>query len=68
MTTQLIRLVAILLLVVAGCTGACNEGCRSCAGTESCEECVARCVDTQEVSPDVCRTTACASICSEGNR
>jgi hypothetical protein len=41
--------------------------CRRCGGggTESCEDCVARCVETQKVSPDVCRTTACASVCGQ---
>lgn len=39
------------------------EGCRSCTRAENCDECVARCVDTQKVSPDICRATACASVC-----
>jgi hypothetical protein len=34
-----------------------------CTRTENCEECVARCVDTQRVSPDICRITACQTPC-----
>jgi hypothetical protein len=51
----------ILLMLLAGGLG----GCRSCTRAETCDECVARCVDQQKVSPDVCRTTACASVCNK---
>ncbi len=54
-------LLAIGLVMLAGCP----RGCTGCTGTESCDNCVARCVQTQGVSPDLCRTTACASVCKK---
>jgi hypothetical protein len=50
-----------LAMTLVACSG---RGCTGCA-TENCEECVKRCVETQGVSPDVCQTTACASVCQK---
>jgi len=30
---------------------------------ETCEDCTARCVNEQKISPDICRRAACGSIC-----
>jgi hypothetical protein len=57
------RLTKIVLLVMVVLTlQACERGCRACS-EESCDECVARCVEEQGVSPEICRGAACSSIC-----
>lgn len=64
LTVSAAVILAILGLQAQGCgrTPSCNSG------SETCEECVARCVETQGVGPEICRTTACASLCGQGNQ
>jgi hypothetical protein len=56
-------LALFFVVVFAACSGRACSGCRSCTGVETCDECVKRCVDTQGVSPDICRGAACSSVC-----
>ena len=58
--SRLTKLGTLLLVIVT--LQACERGCRAC-DEESCDECIARCVETQGVSPDICRGAACSSIC-----
>ncbi len=58
------RLALALTLVGAAACRSC-----SCQGTENCEECVARCVDSQGVSEELCKGSACVSVCpQQGNQ
>ena len=44
----------------AACSG---KACSGCTRAETCDECVKRCVDTEGVSPDICRGAACSNVC-----
>jgi len=55
--------VGLVVAYVAG-TG-CGDFRFPWQGQESCEDCVARCVKTQGVSPEICRGRACSSICPQ---
>jgi hypothetical protein len=52
----------LFMVFFTACT---SRGCRSCQPAESCDDCIKRCVDTQGVSPDICRGGACSSVCQE---
>jgi hypothetical protein len=55
--------IVVLFLLAGACSGRACSGCSACQRAETCEECVKRCVDTQGVSPDVCRGAACSNLC-----
>jgi hypothetical protein len=53
----------LIALLFAGAVGCSGRSCTGCTHVETCEECVQRCVETQGVSPEVCRLAACSNIC-----
>jgi hypothetical protein len=63
MTSKTVGL--ILLALSAFVMDGCRDCGRACTRSESCDECVARCVETQGVSPEICRGTACATPCAQ---
>jgi hypothetical protein len=62
----------LMLLFTLGVAVSCERGCQGCSGPrgcqqkpETCEQCVDRCVTDEGISPDLCRTVQCASICRQ---
>jgi hypothetical protein len=55
------------LIALFNCNGDCNGGCdpgSGCGGTETCEECVARCMrEVPNATETFCRSQACQPNC-----